>query len=83
MHRTTRKNRRELNHRIEITPGKMSGQPCIRGTRITVGTIKCLLNRYSWTPEKIIAHYPTLTTEDVEAARLYHRWTDWLEPECR
>ena len=29
----------ELIDRITIEPGKMGGRPCIRGLRITVGTI--------------------------------------------
>ena len=50
-------------NRITIEPGKRSGQPCIRGLRITVWDV------LSWladgkTEEEIIADYPELENED-------------------
>lgn len=71
-HRTTRANR-PLNHRIEIVPGKMSGAPCIVGTRITVAAIRALSGR-GMTDARIVQFYgQQVTLEDVEAARRYNR----------
>lgn len=51
----------------ETRPGKMGGQPCYRGTRITVATIRECLTRFS--PEQVQAMYPDLTVAQIELAR--------------
>lgn len=55
--------------RIAYDPHKMGGKPCIRGLRITVGSILTLLRDHS--PDEILADYPELEREDIEAALLY------------
>ena len=51
---------------ITIEPGKRSGQPCVRGHRLTVADVLDLLA--SGTPrEEIFADYPYLTEEDILA----------------
>ena len=56
--------------RITIEPGKMHGQPCIRGLRITV---KQLLQALAvlGTREELLRQYPDLESEDVRQALLY------------
>ena len=51
----------------------MGGKPCIRGTRITVGTITGLMASGAEIPE-ILELYPYLTIEDVRAALTYATW---------
>jgi uncharacterized protein (DUF433 family) len=56
--------------RITVNPAVMSGKPCIRGMRITVGTlIDMLAHGYSF--ERILAAYPILEREDLEQAMRY------------
>lgn len=57
----------EVIDRITIEPGKMGGRPCIRGLRITVGTITGLLAAKR-SREEILALYPYLEDEDISAA---------------
>ena len=59
--------------RITIDPKVMGGKPCIRGIRITVGTITGLLASGE-TIEKILELYPYLEREDVYAALAYATW---------
>ena len=60
----------EVAPRITIEPGKMGGRPCIRGMRITVGTVIGLLaSRKS--REEVLAMYPYLEDEDITAALNY------------
>jgi uncharacterized protein (DUF433 family) len=51
--------------RITIKPGKMGGQPCIRGMRITVRRVLEILGTY---PERaeLFADYPDLEEEDLQ-----------------
>jgi uncharacterized protein (DUF433 family) len=56
--------------RITVEPGKMSGQPCIRGMRITVRRVLLELVTYG-TPEALIAAYPYLEDDDIRQALLY------------
>ena len=51
----------------------MGGRPCIRGMRITVGTIVGLLAA-GHTVEQILAAYPYLEREDIQAALSYAAW---------
>jgi len=56
-----------LLSRISITPGLRSGEPCIRGLRITVwDTLRWLGTGASHA--QIISDYPELTEEDILAA---------------
>lgn len=60
-------------NRVTMDPEVMGGKPCIRGTRVTVGTITGLLASGAEIPE-IIELYPYLTIEDVRAALSYATW---------
>jgi len=59
--------------RITIDPKVMGGKPCIRGIRITVGTITGLLSSGE-TIEKILELYPYLEKEDIYSALAYATW---------
>jgi uncharacterized protein (DUF433 family) len=59
--------------RITIDPKVMGGKPCIRGIRITVGTITGLLASGE-TIERILELYPSLEKEDIYAALTYATW---------
>jgi len=59
--------------RITINPKVMGGRPCIRGIRITVGTITGLLSA-GRTNEEILDLYPDLEKEDIFAALAYATW---------
>ncbi|MFZ3209132.1 MAG: DUF433 domain-containing protein [Geobacteraceae bacterium] len=53
--------------RITIDPEQMNGQPCIRGTRITVKRVLGGLTVYTkW--EELIAEFPELEKEDIRQA---------------
>ncbi len=56
--------------RITVDPRIMGGKPCIRGIRITVGTIIGLLTSGETIP-RILAMYPSLEAEDIQAALTY------------
>ena len=60
----------EVAPRITIEPGKMGGRPCIRGMRITVGTVIGLLASKK-SREEVLAMYPYLEDEDITAALNY------------
>ncbi|MBS1526788.1 MAG: DUF433 domain-containing protein [Bacteroidetes bacterium] len=59
--------------RITLNPEIMGGKPCIRGLRMTVGTIIGLLAS-GLTSEKILDMYPYLEPEDITAALTYAAW---------
>jgi uncharacterized protein (DUF433 family) len=59
--------------RITIDPEVMGGKPCIRGMRVTVGTIVGLIATGK-TVEDILAEYPYLEHEDVLEALSYAAW---------
>ncbi|HVZ34737.1 MAG TPA: DUF433 domain-containing protein, partial [Polyangiaceae bacterium] len=54
-------------------PAVMGGRPCIRGMRVTVGTIMGLLAA-GRTQQEILSAYPYLEPEDVQAALAYAAW---------
>src|SRR5882724_1020777 len=56
-----------LLSRISVTPGLRSGEPCIRGLRITVWDILRWLGTGA-SHSQIISDYPELTEEDILAA---------------
>lgn len=51
---------------ITIEPGKRSGQPCIRGLRITVADVFSYMAS-GMTHEEILEDFPELTEEDLRA----------------
>lgn len=59
--------------RITFDPQVMGGKPCIRGMRVTVGTIVGLIASGA-TPEEVLADYPYLEREDITAALSYAAW---------
>ena len=59
--------------RITHDPAVMGGKPCIRGLRLTVGTILGLLAA-GQTRERILQAYPYLENEDIDAALAYAAW---------
>lgn len=59
--------------RITHNPAVMGGKPCIRGLRVTVGTIVGLLATRA-TRERILQAYPYLEPEDIDAALTYAAW---------
>jgi uncharacterized protein (DUF433 family) len=60
-------------NRITFNPEVMGGKPCIRGLRVTVGTIVGLVAT-GRTREDIIALYPYLEPEDISQALSYAAW---------
>ena len=59
--------------RITRDPAVMSGRPCIRGLRVTVGTVVGLLAA-GRTSEEILRAYPYLEAEDIREALAYAAW---------
>ena len=51
----------------------MGGKPCIRGMRVTVGTIVGLVAA-GHSAEDILAAYPYLETKDISQALAYAAW---------
>jgi len=51
---------------ITIEPGKRSGQPCIRGLRMTVQDVLEYLAS-GMTTDEILADFPDLTADDIRA----------------
>jgi uncharacterized protein (DUF433 family) len=59
--------------RIAQDPEVMGGKPCIRGMRLTVGTIVGLVaSGHSYS--EILASYPYLEEEDIRQALAYAAW---------
>jgi uncharacterized protein (DUF433 family) len=56
--------------RITNDPTVMGGKPCVRGTRVTVGTILGLLAAGHST-EEVLEAYPYLQRDDILAALAY------------
>ena len=63
----------ELLSRITHDPTVMGGRPCIRGMRVTVGTILGLLAS-GHDADEILQAYPYLEREDIQAALAYAAW---------
>jgi len=66
-------NRDELLSRISVDPNVCFGKPCIRGMRITVGTVVGLVASGRTIPE-ILAAYPYLEEADIREALSYAAW---------
>jgi uncharacterized protein (DUF433 family) len=63
---------KDLN-RITFNPDIMGGKPCLRGMRVTVGTVVGLVaSGHSFTD--ILKAYPYLEEEDIREALQYAAW---------
>ena len=63
---------RELT-RITLNPQVMGGKPCIRGLRVTVGTVVGLIAS-GHTFADILKAYPYLEEDDLREALAYAAW---------
>jgi uncharacterized protein (DUF433 family) len=59
--------------RITLDPDVMGGKPCIRGLRVTVGTVLGLLAA-GRSEAEILDAYPYLERDDIQAALTYATW---------
>ena len=59
--------------RITADPEMMGGRPCIRGMRVTVGTVVGLVAS-GHSHEEILGLYPYLELEDISEALAYAAW---------
>ena len=60
----------DWQRRIKIDPAIHHGDPCITGTRVPVSVIVgSIADGDNW--EQILAGYPQLNREDIQAALLY------------
>jgi uncharacterized protein (DUF433 family) len=66
--------------RVTFNPEVMGGKPCIRGLRVTVGTVVGLMVA-GHSLEKILQSYPHLGLEDIYESLAYAAWrseeTEW------
>jgi len=63
----------ELLKRITFDPLVMGGKPCIRGMRVTVGTIVGLIAT-GQTIKEVLEAYPYLERDDIYEALSYAAW---------
>lgn len=63
----------QLLERIIIDDALCHGQPCIRGTRVLVTVVLDALAA-GLSAADIVSHYPSLMSEDVQAAAAYGAW---------
>jgi uncharacterized protein (DUF433 family) len=59
--------------RITLNPSVMGGKPCIRGLRVTVGTIVGLIAS-GHSHDEILKLYPYLEAADISEALSYAAW---------
>jgi uncharacterized protein (DUF433 family) len=59
--------------RITHDPKVMGGKPCIRGLRVTVGTVVGLVAT-GHSDSEILQLYPYLAEEDIREALAYAAW---------
>ena len=59
--------------RITFDPSVVGGKACIRGLRVTAGTIVGILAAGRST-EEILAAYPYLEREDIDQSLAYEAW---------
>jgi len=59
--------------RITMNPEVMGGKPCVRGLRVTVGTIVGLVAA-GRTKDEILKLYPYLEDGDIAEALAYAAW---------
>ena len=60
-------------NRITLNPQVMGGKPCLRGLRVTVGTIVGLMAS-GYSPDEILKAYPYLELADIYEALAYAAW---------
>lgn len=60
----------DYSHLITIDPEKRSGQPCIRGLRMTVQDVLEYLAA-GMTFDEILVDFPELTVDDIRACLAY------------
>ena len=68
---------------ITVEADKRSGQPCIRGLRMTVRDVLEYLAG-GMTPEEIVDDFPNLTLDDIRACLAYaadRERRQWVLPE--
>jgi len=66
--------------RITFDPNVMGGKPCIRGSRVTVGTIVGLIAS-GYSHAEILRLYPYLEEADIHEALAYSAWRSMeIEP---
>jgi uncharacterized protein (DUF433 family) len=58
--------RMDYRDRIVVDPEIRFGQPCVRGTRISVGDVLSYLAS-GMTEQQVLADFPQLTNEDIRA----------------
>jgi len=59
--------------RITFNPEIMGGRPCIRGLRVTVGTVVGLVAT-GYSTAEILQAYPYLEAADIQEALAYAAW---------
>jgi uncharacterized protein (DUF433 family) len=69
---TQKKTMKKLS-RITLDPEVMGGKPCIRGLRVTVGTLVGLMAS-GHSPSEILQAYPYLEEADIYEALAYAAW---------
>ena len=55
---------------LTVEPGKMNGQPCIRGLRFAVANLLRIVAA-GWSLDQIQEEFPFIEAEDIEQALLY------------
>ena len=56
--------------RITIDPAVLAGKPIVKGNRLAVEFILKLLDQ-GWNEQEIIANYPGITRDDIQACLSY------------
>lgn len=59
--------------RLTADPGVMSGQPCVRGLRVTVAQVLRYLAA-GRTAEQVVVEFPELELEDIGDCLRYAAW---------
>ena len=59
--------------RITIDPEVMGGKPCIRGLRVTAGTLVGLVAS-GYSTAEVLKLYPYLEEDDIREALAYAAW---------
>ena len=62
-----------MKNRITFDTSVMGGRPCIRGMRVTVGTVVGLIAS-GYSRERILELYPYLENDDITEALGYAAW---------
>ena len=60
----------DWRNRVSVDPKVLAGKPVIKGTRIAVEFLMELIAN-GWSHEQILANYPHLTEDDIQAAFHY------------